>query len=180
MSASEPVKLWRYSLTNDPQDRQGWAIFHLDSKGFFAACSDFGDYVYHWRDWGRYDFREFVARELSTDPHYLGEKLAREKWHEFDKEKTVERVREEIAQAQADGRVRADDVADELEKLEYLESGQWEFSQWVGEQGLGLACCDAADLARTSPNFSLHAFCTRTMPRLAAVLLQELATERAQ
>lgn len=178
MSASEPVKLWRYALPNEKGE--GWAVVHLDSSGFFATCSDYGNYAFHWRNWGEgRDFREFVI-ELARDPHYLGNKLDHDKWHEFDKEKTVARIREEIEEALNEGILKADDIREEQDRLTFLDSGSLSFDDWVREQGIFEDYCAAADLAATSPNASLHAFCTKTMPRLAGILLQELATERAQ
>lgn len=178
MTAPAPVKLWRYSLPSI-DGLEGWAIIHMDSRGFFATCSDYGNYAFHWRNWGDgRDFREFVIG-LARDPYYIANKLDHDKWNLFDKDKTVERIRREIETAAQDGGLSAEDAQDEYERLELLESDEWEFSQWVQEQKMFDSCCDASDLAVTSPSADLYAFCTKTMPRLAVLLRQELDAEKA-
>ncbi len=55
---NEPI-CWRYSLPN--VNYSGWAVAHLDSRGFFSVVGNYGEYGYLWRNFGDVDFRVFLA-----------------------------------------------------------------------------------------------------------------------
>lgn len=92
-------RAWSLLIRGRIKDRSGmWAKVFMDSKGALAIISDYGNFAYHWSDWGDRDFREFL---LGLDDGYLGRKLAMDSRSQgqpnrLDVEATLKLVREHI------------------------------------------------------------------------------------
>ena len=172
---SEPVKTWRYSLPSE--NHEGWAIIHMDSKGFFATCSDFGNYAFHWSDWGKgRDFRLFVI-EMTEDPHYIGNKLNHDKWNKQDDQETATHIKKEIISRRRNGTFDKDVARENWDYLEHYDSGSIDFREWIQNQTLFDDWSEASDCAVSKPSGDIWCFCTKTLVRLAEILKAELAAE---
>ena len=169
------MRSWRYEVRNN-EHCQGWAILHLDSGGFFGVCSDYGDYAYLWSGHGREDFRTFVC-ELTHDPDYAATKLTygRSDSREFNREETVQRIREEICRERRSGTLTKGEAIDEWDEVEYLADGEMSFDEWCGRTGLE----DAHEFYNTKTNHQAMAFCKEVLPRLVEVIRKELTDEAA-
>jgi hypothetical protein len=167
---SEPVKLWRYYLSNE--NREGWAEIVIGSTGFFAAVSDYGNYAFAWRSMGVDDARKFFLR-APDDWCYFAGKLGGAHAREYDGVATRLAIREEIIRLRRDGGLTRDEARAEWE----LAEGNIEDSEvWLGIWW-SRTKIDATELRRTRLDASLEAFCKVTMVRLAEVIRAELAKE---
>lgn len=175
MDAKE-IKIWRYSLPSEKGE--GWAVIHMDSKGFFATCSDYGNYAYHWSSWGEKDFRHFVI-EMTKDPDYIGNKLNHEKWYKHNDDETVKNIKQEIIRRRREERIDKDEARDHWDDLDYYERGETDFRGWIEKQTLFEDWCEASDCGVSKPSADIWCFCTRTLPRLAEILKAELEAELA-
>lgn len=160
--------LRRYNL---PSERgEGWAIIVLGSDGFFAAVSDFGNYAFRWGCPGVADFRKFM---LDPEPSYMLSKLSRR--DVWDGEATARGVRQHIIKMRREGDMdaaRAREEFDLVKQHEGLDSRE-AFALWYQETDIA----DAHEFAVVSYPGDAHAFVTKTLVRLAAVLRAELEAE---
>lgn len=165
-----PVQTWRYSLPSE--NGEGWAVVFVDSFGFFAAITDFGDYSYRWSAHGKEDFREFVVG-LERNPDYLLGKTSR---REFSAEKTQEAVKRRIIELRRERDFTADDAREEWDLATRCHwDSEADFVRW----------CDASAmqepwlLSESAYPGQARAFTERVLPRLSAVIRAELAAERS-
>jgi hypothetical protein len=170
---SDEVKSWRYALPSEKGE--GWAIVHMDSRGFFATCSDYGNYAYHWSSFGE-DFRSFMLH-MERDYDYFGNKLDHDKWHSFSLEQTVKHIKQRILERRREGRFDKDEALEEWECVRDLDDGNISWEEWVKSQKLYEDWSAAADLACHEPRGDILAFCKKTLPRLCKILKAELEAE---
>ena len=149
---------------------EGWAEIVIGSNGFFAAVSDYGNYGYAWRHIGKRTAREFIS-EIGAD--YLRGKLDSTK--HFDADETEKAVRRTICQ-----RRRGRDIT------EYDARKAWDalcihdlidFNDW--SSAYGKVVDHDHELAHYSPSGMILGFVEKVLPRLQAILREELAAERA-
>ena len=169
-----PVKLWRYVLPSEKGE--GRAVIHMDSLGFFAAVSDYGNYSYAWGSHGMDDFRKFVIH-MEEDYDYCGNKLSHDKWNAFDKDATVKNIKRKIIEKRKDGGLDKDLARDHWDLMMDLDNCDIEFGEWIKTQDLFEDWSEAADCASHEPSPDILAFCKKTLPRLAKVLRAELEAE---
>ena len=171
---SDPVKLWRYYIPSEKYE--GWAVIHMDSKGFFAACSDFGNYAYHWGDFGEKDFRRFVIG-LEQDPNYIGNKLDHDKWYQGSDRATIKNIKQKILRHRREKNMTSGQARDHWDLLMEYADGDIDFREWICQQGMYCDLSEAADCRVTEPSADLYCFCTKLLPRLCKLLREELEAE---
>lgn len=98
-STKKPVTCWRYALPS--VQHQGWAVVHVDSRGFFGVVSDFGNYAFNWTAFGD-DFRQFLLG-IGDDTGYLCSKLGPQRT--LDVKATTQVFREYILSDRRAGRM---------------------------------------------------------------------------
>lgn len=166
------VKLWRYYLPNDPNDRhQGWAIIVIGSDGYFSAVSDYGNYAFWWSHPGTKDFRQFLLRSQESWDYFCG-KLGTQ---EYDGKTTCESVKRRIIDARKDGFFTKEEARKEWDLLssnEWLES-EMNYNDWMRETELS----DAWEHHTESYPIHLEMFVKKTMKRLGDLLEAELKKE---
>lgn len=184
-----PVTVWRYSLPPEADRISGWAIVLMDASGMFAAVSDYGNYAYKWSSFGHDDFRRFV---IGLEADYTRRKLS--PGQSYDAELTLRAVKGEIMRLRLrggregvpdpesmDGRtlgrpLNRDEAREEWERLKN-HSDLWtreDYAVWAQDTRL-----DYFELSRTKPDVRAVSFCERILPRLQAILRDELAKEAA-
>lgn len=165
---SDDVKMWRYVLRSESRNgwNEGWAIFLLDSKGFFAVCSDYGDYVYHWGSIGPTDFRVFLC---GLDRSYLIGKIAPKK--EYDAEATKDFVKETIISHRRDGTFTKEEAREEWDLMQECDFD--DFNDWLRQTQIS----DAWEMAIYRHSRQALAFYDRVWPRFIALLKEDLASE---
>jgi len=121
----------RYDLKNQRPIHEGWAIIVVDSKGFFATVSDYGDYAYHWRDFGAC-FKHFL---IGVNKSYLLRKIADS--DHYDGVATLERAKEVIIQLRKEDYVTRVEARRAWKNLEEFENLKFEdsFKYWVEDEG---------------------------------------------
>jgi len=135
----------------------------------FAAVTDYGNYAFRWTAFGKEDFRLFVAG-LAKSPYYLLEKVA-PNGEVFDQEKTIKRIKEHILEYRWDRSYTKEFAKREWGLFTDNDfSHEYEFYEWYMETSIA----DAGEFAMTSYPPNCMAFATKLIPRLAAVLRQEL------
>jgi hypothetical protein len=204
MASSNPaIALYRYSVP--PEDTvQGWGIFLIDSVGTFTCVTDYGNYAFAWRHTGYHDFRRWIVdmgeRIASTGYcDYLCSKLGRET--AFDPDHSFEKIARCILESRREGRIPADATeADEWARRGRKHPWYYHFGPYGGpydgaREQYDLAVqlrdgeispdlyvndsrlCDAYEYLSYDYPADLKMFATRLMPRLAAMVRQELEAE---
>lgn len=176
---AKPVEVWRYSGQNIKCE--GWFIAFMDNAGCLSVQSDYGDYAYRWNmrgmptvaDGSRLQtMREFVAGQLSRDPHYVLAKFASRSV--YNCAKTAENVKRELIELRrARGKFSKEEAAAEWDLVEALLVSSQNVDEWMRETAL------------EEPHFFLStdypeqakAFMDRAWPRLVALVQAELAAE---
>ncbi|OPX89429.1 MAG: hypothetical protein A4E53_01506 [Pelotomaculum sp. PtaB.Bin104] len=171
----ENIKIWRYSIP--PIKGQGWGIFLLDSTGMFAAVTDYGNYAFKWTYHGCKDFREFFSdiREGSVNEYYL-KKLYQGRKMEFDGKGTMQLIKEHILQNRRDRSYTKEFAREEWDRIKDFEGefdSDVQFSRWYDETEIE----DAHEFYCSDYPADLKAFGKEILPRLAAVLREELKKE---
>ncbi len=162
------IKLWRY-VVRSQKGLGGWGIFLLDSSGFFATVSDFGNYAYHWNAHGREDFREFLC-ELDDD--YLCSKLKPQKVL-YERE-SVQAIREHLRQSAEDGSFTEDEACEEQELLEELEHSD-DFQEWQKNTRISLP----SELLVYGYSHDVRGFAKQVYPRFVQLLREDLEHARS-
>lgn len=166
------IKIWRYSIP--PSDSiEGWGIFLIDSTGMFAAVTDYGNYAYKWTHHGEKDFRQFIVTAYKSHDYILG-KLASEV---YSGKKTVEGIKEHILEYRRDGSFTKEFARREWDLINEIEDMNSEhgFNEWYENTAIN----DASEFYETNWTPQAKAFAEKLMPRLAAVLREELQKEAA-
>lgn len=138
----------------------GWAVVHIDSRGFLGVVSDHGNYAFHWTSFGK-DFKTFLA-DLEWD--YLHGKLTFG-WSEvYDGHASAEAIRREILTDRRQGLSREHEARHEWDlfqshKDEILDS-EGGFGAWAQDTDMS----DAFELRRTRPEPQCEAFCKKLWP----------------
>jgi hypothetical protein len=167
--------LKRYTIPSEKGE--GWAVILIDTEiGFFATCSDWGNFAYLWTHPGM-EFRKFLAQ---LTPDYLHKKLlfGRESSQVFDGEKTAELIKEALnnkdrALLKEKGRSwkRYNQECALLEQHTPMEKE--DFDSWQSETGLE----EPWQYKCTKPEPQAMSFCTKVWPRFKALLEAELLKE---
>lgn len=159
------VKVWRYNLSGTKEEPFEWAVIVLDSTGFFAAASDYGDYCKKWPGPGTgfnkdEDFRRVFLR-FSKD--YLLNKLAET---EYDWEATKKCAKRELIQLRKDGFYTREEAREEWEWLDLCETVE-EWAQHTSMQDIHEIIC-------TDYDSDAKAFVDKIIPRLDALIKEDL------
>jgi hypothetical protein len=160
----KPVTVWRYTLP--PLKHEGWGFFILDSKGYFSAITDYGNYAHLWTYHGRDDFREFV---IDVGGDYVYRKL-RVQPEQYNGERTAKAIRTVIEECALLG---SDEEDLFLEYKDEICDSEFGFGLWYRETTIG----DACDLVRRDPDCSLVGFIEKLLPRLQKVIKKHMAGE---
>lgn len=157
----------RYDIRRDGRHGfAGWAVIHIDSRGFLGIVSENGNYAFHWSAFGD-DFKAFLSQ---LDWHYLHGKLTFGSSEVYDGHATIEAIRREILTERRSGRLNAEQARDEWDHADFYEDeiryGGEGFSAWSEDTGLG----DASELRRTRPEPQCEAFCRHVWPRFIVKL----------
>lgn len=166
------VILRRYFLPSLPSG-EDWAVIVIGSDGFFSAVSDFGNYAFLWRDFGRDDFRKFL---IGSTPNYIIGKLSPGK--EYDGEQTLQNIRRSILLNRRQAlleRHAARRAWDDLE--DYGFEHEFEFYRWEFDE-TNPALTTSVIVAKRHP-LMVERFAHETFPRLVSLLGLELRTELA-
>lgn len=123
---NEPI-CWRYALPN--VNYSGWAVAHLDSRGFFSVVGDYGEYGYLWRNFGDIDFRVFLAK---LGPDYLMGKLAERS--ELDRQETVHALRRDVCEDRRRGLLTHNEARDDWDVLDSFEGDSTYSAGWLLEE----------------------------------------------
>lgn len=169
MTPKKPVTLWRYVLPN--VKHEGWGIFVLGSDGYFSACSDFGNYAHLWSHHGREDFREFL---LEVDGDYLLGKLCGRRT-EYMGDKTLAEIKRHILEARRRCGMSKEFARREWDLLDRhdVESHEDCFKDWYNDTRID----DAYEFIMRDYPYDAQAFAEKLMPRLKALLTEELNPE---
>lgn len=159
----------RYEIPSD-KPGEGWGIFLIDDRGFFAVVSDWGNYAYMWTAPGQ-EFRKFLC-QLNAD--YLCIKLAPQLV--YDGEKTEQRIRRHILRCRRERRIDRETARREIDRLESLAlyQHQCEYGRWLEQSELEDAFSVMSCFVRDPQTMQ---FCKRLYPRFVEVLRAELAQE---
>ena len=163
------VTCWRYSVPN--VDYDGWAVAHLDNRGFLAVIGDYGEFGHLWHNFGDEDFRVFLSR---LGPDYLMGKLGERT--ELNRKKTVHELRREICQDRRSGlldREQAREDWDAVAAFEVESDATYSAEDFLDE----LHMEDAGELFVMDYPPRLKGFMERTWPRLVAAMQEDLARE---
>jgi hypothetical protein len=184
MAETKPVQMWRYYITGEGPLGGGWAEVVVVSTGMFAAVSDYGDYAHAWRCPGEGGIRAFLADKRS-DYDYFARKFAGER-RDWDGEATTKAVKRFLGQEYRDKNIDADTVREVLEEIRDANGfhERHDFDDWVTESVLadeehGYDCYALGTLAEMVIPQDIVAFCELIMPKLAAMIRDELAREGA-
>jgi len=162
------------------KEAQHWAEVLLCSTGMFAAVSDFGDYAYAWRSFGRSDFREFVAGAVE-DPDYFIRKLSRGE-RDVDVQATRARIRGLLDDLRSEGRIGSAVRDEQVRRVDEVDfRSEAEVLSWWEHSGLDQHADfmnDVAERIERRPPAMVERFVRETMATLAVVLREELKQER--
>lgn len=143
---------------------EGWAVIHIDSKGFLGIVSDYGNFSYHWTAFGD-DFKRFL---LSIDEHYLHGKLSSTR-SIYDGEATERAIKSHILDQRRSKRWPAERARDEWELLREHEVDHHTtdgFSLWYRDTSID----DAYELHEMKPEPQCTAFCQKVWPHFITAL----------
>ncbi|EGO63584.1 hypothetical protein [Acetonema longum] len=162
------ITMWRYHIP--PEDGlSGWGTFILDSTGFFAAVTDFGNFAYRWTHHGRKDFREFII-ELARDPYYLLGKV-RPSGEVYNGEKTLKSIWEHIREYRRCGWYTKEFAREEFNLIRECDDldAEHDFYDWVRQTNIQ----DAYEHHQTAYRIDDLCFADGLMPRLAEAIKAE-------
>lgn len=164
--------LHRYDLPNE--NGEGWAVIFVTSDGFLSAVTDYGSYGYFWSHHGCSDFRKFLLRP-ERDPDYLLSKLSeRNCW---DGHATCQSVKRAIIELRRDGTWTSDEAREEwdliVDDCDSFYTSE-DFGRWLEQTKMS----EAWEYGRRVFPPAARAFVTKTLPRLAKLLEDELQREQ--
>lgn len=167
------VEIWRYYLPNHGSWLEGWALFLIDSTGYFSVISDYGNFAYRWTSFGD-DFRAFLAQ---TDMGYILRKIAKpaaERGINIDK--TADAVKSFILEqrrTQEWDKERARIEWDLVEDCMSDADNQCGFEAWANDTTID----DYFEFAVSKRDEEAVAFCERVWPRFQALVREQLEAE---
>lgn len=155
----------RYEIRSDAETHGGWAILHIDSKGFLGVVSDYGNYAYHWSSFEG-DFKRFLS---GVDWDYLYGKLTNRR-KVYDGTATVQAIQRELDEQLRAKRITANDHMDEQELITQLEVEDSEcgFRDWLRETTLSEPW--HLGLAEYRNDLQCEMFCKKIWPKFIAAL----------
>lgn len=168
----DDIKIWRYVIPRT-KDCDG-GVFILDSTGFFAAVTSYGNYAYRWHCTGKEDFREFIVS--CTETSYLLDKLVGRSNKEYDAEATLENVKEEIINLRRQEELTKIEAREEWNILDIYDDLRDEFSFREWEEITRLS--DVWENIVNSYNEDDLYFANHLMPRLIGKIKEELEEEK--
>lgn len=139
---------------------EGWAVVHIDSRGFLGVVSDHGNYAFHWTSFGG-DFKAFL---VGLDWHYLHKKLTFGSSEVYDGPASADAIRREILTDRRQGRLDEHAARHEWDNFvwhrdEILDSDAG-FSAWARDTDL----VDAFEFRHSRPEPQCEAFCKKIWP----------------
>jgi hypothetical protein len=166
------IKTWRYYLPESRELRDGWSIVFVDSTGCVAVCSDYGDWCYRWvtRHTGCEDFRDFF---VSTTADYVASKFGGG-LRVLDGDATRDNIRKDICERRRRQSLARDEARAEWELCDSVVDGELEFQLWRRETELP----DSYEMAVHTVESGLKHWTTVSLPRLQAMMREQLAAER--
>lgn len=161
----------RYEIPSDRETHDGWAIVHIDSKGFLGVVGAHGNYAYHWSNFEG-GFKHFLE---SLDWHYLYCKITHQQ-KVYDGYDTLEAIRGELKEQLASGNLSDEQFAEETELLQGLEIEDSEcgFRDWCRETKLVEPW--HLGLAQYRPDLQCEMFCKNIWPKFIALLKEGRCT----
>lgn len=169
MNPKTPIEwIKRYEVR---KGHDGWAVIHVDSKGFFAVVSDYGNYAYHWTAFEG-SFAHFLAR---LDPWYLCSKLSPER--QYDSKDTLQAVKEHILQYRREGTLSKEQARSEWDLLK-------EFGDLEHKDGFGAWCQEtkidcAFEFSRSMQDPHCRIFCEKLYPAFVEQLIVDFPKKAA-
>jgi hypothetical protein len=155
-----------------------WAQLMIAENGMFAATSDYGSYVYHWKWSDSFEgqtFREFLT---GVGQHYLMDKVARRDWQ--DVEETAKRAKEKVLELRTlnqdryHGKWDKDKARQEWERITVCLEQDNDVQEWVRVSQLR----EPWDYISYGYHPSVRAFARLCWPILRDMIKQELAGEK--
>jgi hypothetical protein len=171
----DEIKFYRYSIPSEGR-YGGWGTFILDSTGFFAAITDFGNYAYRWDAFGKRDFREFVIQLQHSWDYVLGK--VRPNGKEYDDEKTLHGIKRHILEYRRDGGYDKEFARREWNLLSENEDLNTEFNFYDWYQSTKIE--EAYEFCEKSYDCDALAFSQMLMPRLAEAIKLDLQSEQVE
>lgn len=170
----EPTWVQRYMGEPDwikRYDVPGWAVVHVDSKGFFGVVSDYGNYAYHWINWGQKSFVDFLEQ---LKPDYLCKKLSE---REYDPEGTLQAVKDSIIECCQNGTFTSTEGEAEFRLLRAFNDlySEADYYLWTQETNLDLGVFP--DHFQKRPNSDCMAFCQKLYPEFIKLLRVDFPKE---
>lgn len=191
------IRAYSYSVGSMPSPEWGgWGTLTLDSRGFFGAATDYGDYIYQF-PWGENegDFREFVAHNLCCGGNdYILRKCFREHGKNtgknYNAKKTLAIIKQHIREYRRGswvetekGRVlltnykkeTAREMWDAISEHDDVET-EHDFYEWAND--VSHIDCEAYEFAVREWTVQAVAFRDEFLPRIRPLILAELDRER--
>lgn len=168
------MDIWRYSLKSI--GHEGWAVFMVDAGGMLAACSDYGNYAYHWprNGWGPGGFREFL---VGVDGSYLLGKLSMGRDKVIYEQETRAAIRRYIAEAKRGKVISPATARSEVQLLKESDlDSDVQLYRWIESSQLGQTM-ELREVIVRGPPRDLVQFVQRCWPRFVELLKADLAVE---
>lgn len=161
----------RYEIPSDRETHDGWAIIHVDSKGFLGVVGAYGSYAYHWSSFEG-DFRKFLS---GVDWHYLYCKLTHQQ-RVYDGPATLKAIENELKERLTSNDLSDEQFEEETELLRGLEveDNECGFRDWLRETKL--ADVWHLDLAQFRPDLQCQQFCQKVWPKFISALKERRCT----
>lgn len=153
----------RYKIPNERHE--GWAVIHIDSKGFFGVVSDYGNYAFHWTSFGE-DFKEFL---VGLDWDYLYGKLTHTQ-RVYDGDGTERSIKQHILQRRHSRQMTREQARDEwalLDESEVDHHTDVGYALWRARTELNTY---EGDFYQTMHEPQCRQFCEKVFPRFIQAL----------
>lgn len=152
----------------DVRDGHEWAVVVADHKGFLGVVSSYGNYAFHWTDFGK-DFKSFL---LSIDEGYLVKKLTFGQKLHYDEAATLAATKYEIMRLRKEGLFTKPQARQEWELLGDFNDlyHQGDFEAWFQETSL----LDASECYRSQRDPQTVTFAKTLWPKFKEALSADL------
>jgi hypothetical protein len=148
----------RYDIRG--KDLGGWAVIHIDARGFLGVFSDYGNYAYHWTHFGD-DFKKFLS-QLHWDYLY-GKLMQGRDARLYDGEATLRGIQKRIVELRREGTLTREQAREEWDLAigsEIDDRYSNGFSVWHRDTQLD----DANELYETKNDLQCEQFCQKIWP----------------
>ncbi len=164
------VELRRYKLPS--LNHEGWAVVVIGSDGYFSTASDWGNYAFIWGAPGM-EFRKFLTQ---LDASYFHSKITHmREARVFDERATEKAIGKRLWEMMGAGDIDKPQHDDALEKLEgVLDDGPHGIPAWAASLDFDFEYYDVVSMM---PEPQSWGYATKVLPRLQALLREELAAE---